>query len=222
PRRRGTAIALYAAGLPLGGVLAGLTATVLLEPFGWRSLFMVGAAVTVVLIAVVYLVLPESLDCLVIRRPAGALTRINGILPRIGQDPITAMPPRPERAPAGVREGIFTGRNGVRTLQLWLAFFFVMAVFYFVTGWTPRLLEQSGFSAQQGVSGGLLLNVGGVVAMLAFSVLAMWFGNRALTVAGFLATGVAMLVMVAALQGGLIAILVTAIAIGGLMNAAAG
>jgi nitrate/nitrite transporter NarK len=30
----------------------------------------------------------------------------------------------------------------------------MMGGFYFATGWTPRLLEQSGLSAQQGISGG--------------------------------------------------------------------
>ncbi|MFI9289486.1 hypothetical protein [Streptomyces werraensis] len=48
------------------------------------------------------------------------------------------------------------------TLVLWNAFFLVMAAFYFVTSWTPTLLVKAGMSATQSLTGGTLLNLGGV------------------------------------------------------------
>jgi MFS family permease len=48
------------------------------------------------------------------------------------------------------------------TLVLWGAFFLVMAAFYFVTSWTPTLLVKAGMSATQSLTGGTLLNLGGI------------------------------------------------------------
>jgi MFS family permease len=44
-----------------------------------------------------------------------------------------------------------------------LAFFVVMLTFYFVMSWTPKILMDSGMSATEGISGGILLNLGGVI-----------------------------------------------------------
>jgi hypothetical protein len=48
------------------------------------------------------------------------------------------------------------------TLLIWLLFFLVMFGFYFVMSLTPKLLVSAGLSAQQGISGGVLLSVGGI------------------------------------------------------------
>jgi uncharacterized membrane protein (DUF485 family) len=50
------------------------------------------------------------------------------------------------------------------TLVIWLLFFLVMFGFYFVMSWTPKLLVAAGLSAQQGITGGVLLSVGGISA----------------------------------------------------------
>jgi MFS family permease len=49
------------------------------------------------------------------------------------------------------------------TLLLWGAFFLVMGSFYFALNWTPKILVDSGLSMVRGVSGGVLMNVGGIV-----------------------------------------------------------
>lgn len=49
------------------------------------------------------------------------------------------------------------------TLVIWLLFFLVMFGFYFVMSWTPKLLVAAGLSAQQGITGGVLLSVGGIL-----------------------------------------------------------
>jgi MFS family permease len=58
------------------------------------------------------------------------------------------------------------------TLLIWLAFFLVMFGFYFVMSWTPRLLVSAGLSNQQGITGGVLLNVGGIVGTAVIGLLA--------------------------------------------------
>src|SRR5690625_8048894 len=69
-----------------------------------------------------------------------------------------------------------------------------MFSFYFVTSWTPKLLEQAGLTADKGLAGGVLLHVGGMLGALALGLLATrWHLQRvaqALLVLGAVALGV--------------------------------
>lgn len=218
--RRGTAMGLYAVGLPLGGVIGGSIAALLTTQLGWRSTFVTGAALTALMLVVVYAALPESLDYLLVRRPARALERINLLLTMMRLATIDELPAREAREAQGVRAGVLTGRQGVATALLWVTFFLLMAGFYFAASWTPRLLEQSGLSAQQSMNGGVLLNLGGVVATLAFAALALRLNTRLLTVLSLAAAGLSFLAVAFAL-GNLAAALIAAIAVGMFTNASA-
>ncbi|MEV6898950.1 MFS transporter [Amycolatopsis sp. NPDC051372] len=217
-RRRGSAVALYTAGLPLGGVVGGFVATLIGSHYGWRGIFVAGALLTVALQAVSFALLPESLEHLEIRRPRGALQRINRTLARMGRDPVTHLAQRGDGS-AGVAGGVLRGRAGARSLLLWVAFFISVACFYFASSWTPTLLQRSGFSAQQGISGGMLLNVGGIAATLLFSVLALRVGPRPLTVLSFVAAAASFVVMGLSL-GSAGGAFVAAAAVGVTINAA--
>ncbi|MFF5584874.1 MFS transporter [Streptomyces hygroscopicus] len=84
PRRfRGTMIALYGTGLPVGGMLGGSVAVLVTSAYGWRAGFLVGAVLTFAILVVVALALPESLDYLISRRPEGALEKVNKLLGRM-------------------------------------------------------------------------------------------------------------------------------------------
>jgi len=219
-RRRGTAIALYTTGLPLGGVVGGAFAALVTTQFGWRALFVVGAALTAVILLVVVAAMPESLDYLALRRPRGALDRINRLLSKMGHAPLDALPVLDPGARQSVTTAILRGRNGARSVLLWVVFFVMLAGYYFAATWTPRLLEQSGLTAQQGVSGGVLLNLGGVAATLLFSAVALTVARRTLTVLSFVAAGVSFLLIGPAL-GSLTATLLAVVAIGMFINASA-
>ncbi|GAA3301679.1 MFS transporter [Streptomyces cinereospinus] len=219
-RRQGTAIALYTTGLPLGGVLGGMVAGLLISEYGWRSSFAVGAVISGLMLVVIAVALPESIDYLVTRRPPNALARINALLLRMGHTPLEELPAPGTEVARGVRSEVIRGRNGVKTTLLWASFFVLMASFYFAASWTPKLLEQSGASAEQGLSGGMLLNVGGVVATLGFGLLALTVSKRTLTAGSMVAMAVTFVGMSFAL-GNLTATLIVAVAVGIAMNAAA-
>jgi MFS family permease len=68
------------------------------------------------------------------------------------------------------------GRLGARSAALWSAFFCVMMSFYFVLSWTPKLLVDAGLRAEQGISGGVLLNLGGIAGALGLGLLAARVG----------------------------------------------
>ena len=58
------------------------------------------------------------------------------------------------------------------TALVWIVFFCTMAGFYFILSWTPRLLNAAGLSAAQGMTGGVLLNLGGVAGCGLFALAA--------------------------------------------------
>lgn len=194
PKRwRGSMIALYAAGLPAGGILGGAVAVLLISGHGWRAPFAVGAVVTVILAVIVFVAMPESQQYRQHGRGTGTRVAVRSILDR---------------------------NNAAPTALLWLSYFVLMGGFYFAASWTPRLLEQSGFSGQQGLSAGMLLNLGGLAGTLLFGVLALHASRRSLTAIGFFCCGLAFLAMTYAL-GSLHTALAAAIAIGLFVNACA-
>ncbi|MGW5138163.1 MFS transporter [Nocardia beijingensis] len=192
-RHRSTAISFYTAGQPIGGTLGGIIAGVLLAQFDWRAVFAFGAIATLCVVLLAAAVLPESVDFLLTRRPAGALERLNAILTRLRQPLLTELPPVPDRRSAATRHWreIVTGPNLGTTLLLGLSFFVLMGGFYFANSWTPKLLTSSGFAAADGVQAGVCFSAGGIVGALAFGPLAMRFGVRPALTALFGVAGVA-------------------------------
>lgn len=163
-RWRGLAVSLQSTGYALGATLGGMIAIYLLGQFGWRAVFLFGGLATLIAIPLTIVYLPESIDYLIARRPAEALSRLNKLALRLGQAPLSAIPAgsaSPANA-AGTFKRLFAPDLRNSTLLLWMAFFLVMFGFYFVMSWTPKLLVSAGLSAEQGVTGGVLLSVGGI------------------------------------------------------------
>lgn len=170
----------YAVGAAVGGVIAGY----LLSVWGWRSVFAFGGLATLLAIPMAFAVLPESIDYLLARRPADALQRINRTLARMKHPPIAALPPATTNIDAtnawGGWSALLKKPFLPRTLAVWSAFFFVIGSYYFVASWTPKLLVEAGLSAGQGITGGVLLNLGGIVGSSLFGLLAARLGLRQL------------------------------------------
>lgn len=219
-RRRASLISIQSAGLPLGGVIGGFVAAIVLSTLGWRAAFIVGAIFTIIVFVLVLAAMPESIEYLLVKRPANALEVINRTLARMKQPPIMTLPPAQPRVANAVRAEIFKGKNGARSALIAFAFFVMMAAFYFANGWTPRLLVQSGMTPQQGISSGILLNLGGVAAALVFALLAVFFRNKVLTVIAFAGATAAFFSM-GMLFGGVGQTLILAIAVGALIQACA-
>lgn len=179
-RNRGMAISIFTAGYGIGATLGGMGATQLIPAFGWRSVFLTGGLLALVGILLVAVLLPESVDFLRARRPAGAQHKLARIARRIGLAGDVDLGPAPATdAAQGSSVGALLGdRYRTMSLLLWVSFFVIMFGFYFANSWTPRLLVESGMSEQQGIVGGLMLTLGGTFGSLLYGALTTKWNAR--------------------------------------------
>jgi benzoate transport len=212
-RWRGLAVSLNSTGYALGATLGGLIAVALIGSFGWRSVFLFGGVATLLTIPLVWACLPESVDFLLTRRPARALERVNAVARRIGRPPLDELP-APTAAPArahGTFAQLLAPERRRATLLLWASFLLVMAGFYFVTSWTPTLLVKAGLSASQGLTGGTLLNLGGIFGAALLGLLAARFALRSVLIAYLVVTGALLALFIPATSALAVAFILAAV-----------
>lgn len=214
---RGLAIAVYASGFGIGAMIGGMSAVMLQGSYGWRSVFLVGAGLTLAAVAVLVALLPESVDFLLTKRPAGARERLNRILTKIGLDTDWDFPQTSEKRRQKVSVlRLFEPQYLKTTLLIWLAFITVMSAYYFVSSWTPALLEQAGMAKTQSQTVGMAVSIGGAIGSLAFGFLVSRWTPRVMLMVFAVLSAVAVFAFLSAQS--LALALVFAVLIGALMN----
>jgi benzoate transport len=184
-KRRGLSISIYTAGYGIGATLGGAAAVYLQSQYGWRSVFVFGGVSTLSILLVLLFLLPESVDFLVTKRPRNVLDRLNRIARKTGHPEVTALPDAQGVAKAKTNpvSDLLSPANRRSTLLLWVAFFTTMFGFYFVNSWTPRLLVTAGMTESQGITGGLMLTLGGIFGAVLYGVLATKWNSKIVLVA---------------------------------------
>ncbi|MCP1661121.1 MFS transporter [Neisseria perflava] len=215
---RGLAIAVYASGFGIGAMLGGMSAVFLQGSYGWRSVFLVGAGLTLAAMAVLCALLPESVDFLLNKRPADAKARLDKIAAKIGITGEWTFPQadtQAKKAKVSVLR-LFEPAYRKTTLLIWLAFITVMAGYYFISSWTPALLEAAGMAKTQSQTVGMAISIGGAIGSLVFGVLASRWSPRAVLIAF---AGLSAAAVFAFLSAHTLALaLVFAVLLGALMN----
>jgi benzoate transport len=180
-RSRPMAIAIMAAGYPIGGVLGGLVVTQLLKVYDWRSVFYFGTTMTAIMIPLVWFLMPESVYWLVRKRPVGVLERINATMIKLGHKALALLPEFPEEANRKTFIDIFSKTMLATTLCVTAAYFLHIVTFYFILKWVPKLVVDMGFSPSS--AGGVLTwaSVGGATGALTFGLLSKKFNLKGLT-----------------------------------------
>lgn len=193
-RWRATAVAVLAAGYPMGAIVGGSVATGLLETGTWRDVFTFGAVATVAFVPAVLLLTPETVGFVMHRRAPNMLARVNRALRGIGQAEIAALAEtaEPERTRTGWTE-LFAPKLRRVTALLTLGYFFHIMTFYFMIKWIPKIVVDMGFTPA--AAGGVLVwaNVGGLLGSLVFSALVVRAALRGL-LAATLAGSVALVI----------------------------
>ena len=171
-RRRTLALSILQSGFPAGALIWGLVAMPIILEFGWRWAFVFGGVLSGLMIPVARAALPESLDYLLTSRPPDALDKINRLLKRMDKPPVTELQVAgQEQAKRAKLSSLFTEGRARNTLLIWVCFFCTLLVFYFFMSWTPKLLIDAGMSAEQGLSGGIILNAGAIVGGIALGLM---------------------------------------------------
>jgi predicted MFS family arabinose efflux permease len=185
-RRRNLAVALMAGGYPIGAVVGGSIASVLLEHGSWRWVFAFGGITTAAFIPVVWLLLPETIAFLAHRRPPNALERINALLRRLGHPTVEALSERESAVPRTTVAQLFTPGLSRTTTLLTIAYFTHIMTFYFILKWIPKIVVDMGFAPS--AAGRVLVwaNVGGAAGSILLSVLTQRIGVRPLVIGALL------------------------------------
>jgi MFS transporter, AAHS family, 4-hydroxybenzoate transporter len=153
-------------GFTLGAAIGGFVANWLIPAFGWRSVFIFGGVVPLIVAIGMFLALPESLQFLAVRK-----TRLDQLVRWLRQlDPTLRIDASTqfvtnETSRSGVpfwhlfREG----RAFVTTL-LWIVNFTNILVLYSLSGWLPTIFEtMMGYDRSTAILLGTLVQVGGTV-----------------------------------------------------------
>ncbi|OIR44406.1 hypothetical protein BJP07_05385 [Corynebacterium sp. NML130628] len=147
----------------------------------WQWIFFAGATLSAVALALATALLPESVDVLASH---GDSARVERIARRIGHG--GAMLPPQASAPTsatGALRTIVSPEWLPTTLRIWIAFSLISFGFAFVNSWTPKLLNELGLSAQQGIFGGIMIAFGGTIGSLIFGVITTRVDTRVLLIA---------------------------------------
>jgi MFS family permease len=187
-RRRHLSVSLMSIGYPLGAVLGGLVAARLLVGNDWRAVFYFGAAVTAVLIPIVFFFVPESVHWLVRKQPAGALPAVNRSLTKMGYATVSALPEIPVELRRRAFADVFAAQQLSGTVIVTLAYFLHITTFYFIVKWVPKIVVDLGFAASAAAGVLVWTNVGGAVGGAIFGLLTQKYSVKTLTIAVLLAS----------------------------------
>lgn len=128
PKNRGRAVGLMYCGMPVGAAILSLVAA---TEFGanWKNVFYLGGLLPIFVIPLMMLFLPESKEYLKAQNKTAAELAA---------------------APQGSFKDLFNSNNLLRTLCIWVSYFFTLMVVYIMLSWLPSLFMELGFTRKDG------------------------------------------------------------------------
>lgn len=120
------AIGFIYCAIPIGGFLAGATVQSGLFGEGWQSVYVVGGLAPLIVAPILLALLPTHLEA--------NFRTVKGSASNSGAKKL------------GIVEGLFGGKRGIRTLELWIGTFGTLLCMYLLLGWMPSLLVKMGLT----------------------------------------------------------------------------
>jgi predicted MFS family arabinose efflux permease len=165
-KRREFAASAVASAYPVGTIIGAYVAIAVLDSYGWRGIFWVGAGLSAVLFPIAFVKLPESLDYLLSRQPKNALAKTNRMLRRMDIPEISVLPPKPEGSKDAVLAEIVQPFHVRELLKLFLAHALNMFAWYFIINWGPPLVSEALGSDEMGARYSAWVSYGGIAGGL--------------------------------------------------------
>ena len=166
--KRVTLMMLVSCGYTIGAVLGGLVSAWMIPLWGWQSVFYLGGIFPLLIAALMYVFVPESMQFLVVK--GRRLDEVGRTLRRI--DPSLKVDGSTRYALAETAQGsapvmeLFREGRGVATVLLWVVNFMNLLNLYFLSSWLPTIATSAGLSTSTAVMVGTTLQVGGVLGTL--------------------------------------------------------
>lgn len=160
----------------------------LIEAFGWRSVYIFGGLMTVISIVLVLSLLPESPQYLYQRQPKNGQERLEQIARRLGYTGEVSLTDGEQPLPDENKTALTNFKRLLSpefrrvSLVVWAGFFTVMFGFYFVSSWTPVLMNVSGLSELLAMFVTVMLTFVGAIGCVVFGLFtARWSTRLVLT-----------------------------------------
>jgi AAHS family 4-hydroxybenzoate transporter-like MFS transporter len=172
PRRsRNSAVMMMFCGFSFGSAFAGWTVAALIRNYGWRTIFLVGGSIPIVVAVLLAALLPESIRFLVLR--GGQKQRILNYLSRmtggaLSSDEVVAG--QDEHAGSAFSVGqLFADRRAGITLMIWIMFFMNLLNLWFLNNWLPTIMNDAGIKVETASLITSLFQIGGIAGALALA-----------------------------------------------------
>ncbi|WP_431813415.1 MFS transporter [Kocuria sp. cx-455] len=192
--RRNFYNAIVYSGIPAGGVLAALLGMLLLEPLGWRGLFMIGATPILFLLPIAFFKLPESPRWLLSRgrrEEAEAVSAKTGtsLLEEVVVQKAGATPAKTGFA------AVFSSQFRVGAILLGFMSFSGLLLTYGLNTWLPKIMEGYGYGKTYSLAFLLVLNSGAVIGGVVASKLADRRGPQFIVSTTFVVAAITLVLM---------------------------
>ena len=173
PRTRSTIVAIVFNGFPLGAMLGSIVGARLLPSFGWRTLFIVGGSIPVVVLVLVAVLLPESPTFLM---RSGRTREVRRIVARLGDSAAAILSSEPEsaRVARGSVLQLFANGLAASTTLIWIGTLLSILCIYCTVNWLPVLIAGGGLPLQTAILAVGALNIGSVIG----NIILARFGDR--------------------------------------------
>jgi AAHS family 4-hydroxybenzoate transporter-like MFS transporter len=180
-RKRAFAVTLTIICIPLGGFVAAYLSGKVLPQYGWRSLFMLGGIIPIVLALLLFKILPESPRFLASRRERWP--ELIALLRKFGHTLPSDVVFNQSKTEVSIQSepsirDLFSPALRLDTLGLFGAIFFCLLANYIGIQWLPKMLAGQGFATEYQTDAGKYWNLGGVGGALLGAFLIQRVGSR--------------------------------------------
>jgi AAHS family 4-hydroxybenzoate transporter-like MFS transporter len=179
-RTRITAIMVMTTlGMNGGAMIGGFVSAWLIPIFGWPSVFYVGGIVPLVIAALMFFRLPESMQFLVLRnrRPGDVADAIARIDPTASAGGAVEYVMHEVHSRGVPLRHLFREERAVVTTLLWILNFMNLLIVHLLASWLPTVVREAGYSISTAALVATVFQIGGMIGTF---VLAWLIGRRGL------------------------------------------
>lgn len=165
-RHRGLIMLLAGLGLPVGAILGGLIAGVIIPLYGWQGIFALGGIAPLLALPLLWRLFPESPYYLARNDQQQLLKRL---LARVSpsapppEDAVFTLPEAPTRVGPAALLAPELRRN---TLAIWATYFFNWVAWFSLVLWIPSVLHAAGLAKEQAGLATVTLNGAALIFIL--------------------------------------------------------